>query len=206
MSKGNLAYTYRIYPNKDQKNLINLTFKVCNEVHNLMIKERAYIYNKFILYVERCLISKIEVDEERFFKHNRPKTIDAIKKNNEVYSKVDEFAIYNEQIKIVDAYNRYFSGIDGFPQTNDKKRLIYNTSNIKNNIRIRGEYIFLPKLGNVKICIDKNMPNNMQIKKAMIKADNKGRYYVCLMGKMNKKKVGDGSAAKSSVIGAATNH
>ena len=188
MSKSNLTYIYRIYPTQEQKKLINLTFKVCSEVHNLMIKERAYIYNKFILYVERCLISKIEVDEERFFKHNSPKTIDAIKKINEDYSKVDEFAIYNEQIKIVDAYNRYFSGIDGFPQTNDKKRLIYNTSNIKNNIRIRGEYIFLPKLGNVKICIDKTMPNNMQIKKAMIKADNKGKYYVCLIGMFTNEK------------------
>lgn len=196
MSKSNLVYTYRIYPIKSQKDLINLTFKVCNEVHNLMIKERAYIYNKFILYVERCLISKIEVDEERFFKHNSPKTIDAIKKINEDYSKVDEFAIYNEQIKIVDAYNRYFSGIDGFPQTNDKKRLIYNTSNIKNNIQLRGEYIYLPKLGNVRICIDKNMPNNMQIKKAIIKADNKGRYYVCLIGSLNKKKEDDISASK----------
>lgn len=191
MSKSNFVYTYRIYPNKTQKNLINLTFKVCSEVHNLMIKERAYIYNKFILYVERCLINKIEVDEERFFKHNSPKTIDAIKKINGDYSKVDEFAIYNEQIKIVDAYNRYFSGVDGFPQTNDKKRLIYNTSNIKNNIRIRGEYIFLPKLGNVKICIDNVMPINMQIKKAMIKSDNKGKYYVCLMGSIDSKKVGD---------------
>ena len=170
-----------------------------------MIKERAYIYNKFILYVERCLINKIEVDEERFFKHNSPKTIDAIKKTNEDYSKVDEFAIYNEQIKIVDAYNRYFSGIDGFPQTNDKKRLIYNTSNINNNIRIRGEYIFLPKLGNVKICIDKSIPNSMQIKKAMIKADIKGRYYVCIMGVFNKKKEEKSIARKSSGNGLTIN-
>ena len=191
MSKSSLIYTYRIYPNKNQKDLINLTFKVCREIHNLMIKERAYIYNKFILYVERCLINKIEVDEERFFKHNSPKTIDAIQKIKNDYSRVDELAIYNEQIKIVDAYNRYFSGIDGFPQTNDKKRLIYNTSNVKNNIRIRGEYIFLPKLGNVKICIDKAMPVNMQIKKVMIKSDNKGKYYVCLIGRLDSKKVGD---------------
>ena len=196
MSKSNLVYTYRIYPNNNQKKLINLTFKVCKEVHNLMIKERAYIYNKFILYVERCLINKIEVDEERFFKHNSPKTIESIKRINDDYSKVDEFAIYNEQIKIVDAYNRYFSGIDGFPQINDKKRLIYNTSNIKNNIQIRGEYIYLPKLGNVKICIDKSMPNNMHIKKAMIKADSKGRYYVCVMGTFNKKKESNSSGTK----------
>lgn len=188
MSKNNLMYTYRIYPSEAQKKLINLTFKVCSEVYNLMIKERAYIYNKFILYVERCLINKIEVDEERFFKHNRPKSIYDIRKIKEDYSRVDEFAIYNEQIRIVDSYNRYFSGIDGFPQTNDKKRLIYNTSNIKNNIRISGEYIFLPRLGHVKICIDKSMPDNMLIKKAMIKSDNKGRYYVCIMGSLNRKK------------------
>lgn len=182
MSKKDVVLTYRVYPNKSQQNLINLTFKVCNEVHNLMLKERAYIYNKFILYVERCLINKIEIDEERFFKHNSPKTIDAIKKLKPDYSKVDEFAIYNEQIKIVDAYNRYFSGVDGFPKRKvNSKKLIYNTLNVNNSIRIKGENIFLPKLGNVKMKVDKNIPENMSIKKAIIKLNNKGKYYVCVV-------------------------
>lgn len=182
MSKKVQTYTYRIYPNKNQKNLINLTFKVCNEIHNLMLKERAYIYNKFILYVERCLINKIEIDEERFFKHNPPRDIDAIKKLKTDYSKIDELVIHNEQIKIVDAYNRYFSGIDGFPREKvNNKRLIYNTLNVNNSIRINSNSIFLPKLGNIKVDINKKIPKNTNIKKATIKADNKGKYYVCLV-------------------------
>lgn len=183
----NIVYKYRIYPNRNQKELISLTFNVCSEIRTLMLKERAYIYNKFIHYVQRCLINKIDIDEDRFFKHNCPKTIDSIKKLKPIYSKVDEFAIYNEQINIVSAYNKYFSGTDGFPQINNK-RCMYNTSNINNDIRISGEYIYLPKLGNVKICIDKNMPNNIDIKKAIIKLDNKGKYYVCLIGNLNNRK------------------
>lgn len=190
MSK-NIVYKYRIYPNKKQQDLINLTFKVCQEIHVLMLKERAYIYNKFIHYVQRCLINKIDINEERFFKHNRPKTIDSIKKLKPVYSKVDEFAIYNEQINVVSAYNKYFSGTDGFPQINNAKRYMYNTSNINNNIRIKGESIYLSKLGNVKICLDKNMPSNMDIKKAIIKLDNKGKYYVCLICSLNSRKEQD---------------
>lgn len=185
MSKKFQSYTYRIYPNKSQKKLINLTFRVCNEIHNLMLKERAYIYNKFILYVERCLINKIEIDEERFFKHNPPRDINAIKKLKADYSKIDEFVIHNEQIKIVDAYNRYFSGVDGFPkEITDSKRLIYNTLNVNNSIRINNNNIFLPKLGNVKIDINRDVPKSINIKKAIIKADNRGRYYVCLLANL----------------------
>ncbi len=182
MSKKVLMYTYRVYPNQTQKNLINRTFKVCNEIHNLILKERAYVYNKFVIYVERCLINKIKIDEERFFKHNPPKKIDMFKKLNNDYSKIDEVAIYNEQLSVINAYERYFSGIDGFPRYKDyRSKKIYNTNNINNSIRVNNKTIILPKLGLLKAKIDRSLPKGSNIKKAVVKSDKNGKYYVGLI-------------------------
>lgn len=186
MNKKISTLTFRVYPNIHQKKVIDHTFKICREVYNLILKERAYVYNKFVMYIERCLINKIEVDEERFFKHNPPRKINLIKKIKNDYENIDNSTLYLEQLAVISAYDRYFSGISGFPKFKDKKsKLIYNTRNINNNIRIKEDKIILPKLGSVRASINKKLPLNSKIKKAVIKSDKCGRYYVSLIIEFN---------------------
>ena len=101
---------------------------------------------------------------------------------NNDYSKIDEVAIYNEQLSVINAYERYFSGIDGFPRYKDyRSKKIYNTNNINNSIRVNNKTIILPKLGFVKAKIDRSLPKGSNIKKAVVKSDKNGRYYVGLI-------------------------
>ena len=182
MKKKYFIFTFRIYPNKYQKKIIDHTFEICKDIYNLMLKERAYVYNKFIIYTERCLINKIDIDEERFFKYNRPKKIGIIKKLNDNYAKIDNSTIYSEQLSVISAYEKYFAGISGFPKYKDEKsKLIYKTSNTNNNIKVRGNMINIPKLGNVKSNINIKLPINTKIKRAVIKSDKFGKYYVSLI-------------------------
>ena len=147
MHKKNVVYKFRIYPNNHQKEIIDHTFKVCREIYNLMLKERAYVYNKYVKYIQRCLINKIEIDEERFFRHNPPKKVDLIKKMNHDYENLDDSTIYLEQIAVISAYDKYFLGIGEFPKNKDKNsKQRYNASNINNSIRIKEDKIILPKL------------------------------------------------------------
>lgn len=182
MNKKVSVYTFRIYPNKHQKEIIEHTFKVCKEVYNLMLKERAYVYNKYIKYIERCLINKVEIDEERFFKHNPPKKVSLIKRLSNDYETLDDSTIYLEQIAVIEAYDRYFLGVGGFPRYKDKNsKEIYKAANINNNIRIKEDKIILPKLGYVKASIDGNITVQNHIKKAVIKSNKDGNYYVSLV-------------------------
>jgi len=181
------TFTFKIYPNKHQKEIIDHTFKICREVYNLMLKERAYVYNKYVKYVERCLVNKIEIDEERFFKHNPPKKISLIKKMSNDYEKLDDSTIYLEQISVISAYDKYFLGVSGFPRYKDKNsKQVYKTANVNDSIRIKEDKVILPKLGYVRASISKTIPAYSKIKKAVIRADKKGNYYVSLILEFNK--------------------
>lgn len=187
MNKKVSTFTFKIYPNKHQKEVIDHTFRVCKELYNLMLKERAYVYNKYVKYIERCLINKIEVDEERFFKHNPPKKVSLIKKMSNDYDGLDDSTIYLEQIAVISAYDRYFLGVSGFPRHKDKNsKEIYKTSNINNSIRIKEDKIILPKLGHVRVSINRELPIDSKIRKAVIRSDKKGNYYVSLIIEFSK--------------------
>ena len=41
------AYKYRIYPNKEQTELIEKTFGCCRFVYNIALETKAYIYSHF---------------------------------------------------------------------------------------------------------------------------------------------------------------
>ena len=182
MNIKNSVYTFRIYPNKYQKSIINNTFEICKEIYNLVLKERAYVYNKFIIYSQRCLINKISIDDERFFKHNSPKNVEKIKKLNSKYRRLDESTIYSEQLSAISAYERYFAGNGSFPSYKDiNSKKVYKTSNLNGSIRIKDSSIVLPKLGYVKLGGNANLPENADIIKAVIKSDKHGNYYVSLI-------------------------
>lgn len=187
MNKKVSTFTFKIYPNKHQKEVIEHTFRVCKELYNLMLKERAYVYNKYVKYIERCLINKIEVDEERFFKHNPPKKVSLIKKMSNDYGVLDDSTIYLEQISVISAYDKYFLGVSGFPRYKDKNsKEVYNTINVNNSIRIKEDKIILPKLGFVRANINKAIPTGLKINKAVIKSDKKGNYYISLIMEFSK--------------------
>lgn len=182
MSNSKFIQVYRVYPNEKQKKIIENTFNACKEIHNLILKERAYVYNKYIIYASRCYINKIKINEERFFSNNIPKV--NIKNINKKYEPIDSIAVNNEQISVINAYDRYFAGIGAFPSL--KKANRYDTTNINQDISVEKNYIKLPCLGELRANTSNYLPDNLSVDKATIKRNKKGEYYIVFVLK-NKK-------------------
>ena len=182
MSKKYLTYSYRVYPNKKQRELIFLTFESCREVYNIVFKDTLKVYNKFKKYINYCVLKGKESNEEKFFKRNKIRKISQVRHLHADYMKVDSLALVSEKNNVINGFKRFFEGSNAFPKykrRNDKNT--YVTSNVNNNIRIENGKIRIPKVGMVKAKLHRELPLKSKIKKAVVKEDKCGKFYIGLV-------------------------
>ena len=162
MNKG---VKFRIYPNKQQQNLINQTFGCCRLIYNkgLAMRNDAFEKGQKIGYTQTSamLTSLKKQDEFAFLKD------------------VDSIALQQSLRDLDRAFVNMFQKRAKHPQFKSKHNLqqSYRTLNQGNNIRIAGKYIKLPKLGYVKVrqSMEIGHINNVTLKKTPT-----GKYFVVL--------------------------
>lgn len=159
------AYKFRIYPNKQQKELIAKTFGCSRFVYNYYLAKKIelYKYSKITLTFNQCSANLTQ-----------------LKKELEWLREVDKFALQNSLRDLDNAYQKFFKEHTGYPKFKSKKshNFSYKTSYSNNNIEFCGNYIKLPKLKMVKIR-DKQVPQG-RILNATISQVPSGKYYVSL--------------------------
>lgn len=159
------AFKYRIYPNKNQKELIQKTFGCTRFVYNyfLNLKKSEYKNNKKSL---------------NFYQTSKLLTM--LKQENEWLQEPDKDALQKSLKDLDNAYQKFFTKHTGFPKFKEKKNNYksYRTSCTYNNIRFESKHIKLPKLGWVKIR-DKQIPQG-RILNATISQEPNGHYYCSL--------------------------
>ena len=159
------AYKYRIYPNKQQQELIQKTFGCCRFVYNYYLDKRiqAYKENKTSLNYYDCA-----------------NDIKNLKTEFEWLKEVDAISLQSSLKNLDYAYQKFFKEHGGFPKFKSKKnhRHSYKTKCINNNIQFLNNHIKLPKLGWVKTR-DKQVPER-RILNATISQDPSGKYYCSL--------------------------
>lgn len=157
-----IAYKYRLYPNKRQKEYFAKCFGCVR-----------FIYN-------RMLSDKIEYYKETGKKLNN--TPAQYKKEFEWLKEVDSLALANAQIHLQTAYNNFFARPDvGFPKFKTKKnrRNSYTTNNQHGNIYIVDNHVKLPKIGLVKV--KKHREFDGIIKSVTVSQKPSGKYYVSIL-------------------------
>ena len=157
-----IAYKYRMYPNKEQKEYFSKTFGCVR-----------FIYN-------RMLSDKIEYYKETKQKLNN--TPAQYKKEFEWLKEVDSLALANAQMNLQTAYNNFFKRPEvGFPKFKNKKNhnYSYTTNNQKGSISVSDRYIRLPKIGLVKIKKHRNFDG--LIKSVTVSQTPSGKYYVSVL-------------------------
>ena len=159
------AYKFRIYPNKQQEELINKTFGCCR-----------YIYNKFL--AKR--IELYENNKETYSYKQCSSDLTNLKKELAWLKEVDSISLQSSLKDLENAYKRFFKEKIGFPKFKSKKtnKFSYKTKYTNGNIEYSGKYIKLPKIGMVKIR-DKQIPKG-RILNATISKEPSGKYYVSL--------------------------
>lgn len=184
-----LTYEYRIYPNKKQREQIGLTFKMCRYMYNTLLKKKADIYNQFVEYSKECQEKGINLEEKVFSKSHKLTRMSKIKKVDERYAKVDSLALCAELSHINRAFENFYAGRSKFPKYKRRKdKNTYTTSNVYENLRIdKKDKIRLPKIGYVKAVLHRKIPIGSKIKRAIVKEDKTGKYYVSLVLEMEEK-------------------
>lgn len=157
------AYKFRIYPNKEQKNLIQKTFGCARFVYNYYLAKRIELYE----------------NEKKTFNYNLCSAdMTQLKKELEWLKEADATALQSS-IKDLDiAFSNFFKRKEvGFPKFKSKKN---NSRSYKSKCGIQfvNKYIKLPKLGYVKT--KSTFVPEGRILNATVSQEPSGKYYVSL--------------------------
>ncbi|MDO5426011.1 MAG: IS200/IS605 family element RNA-guided endonuclease TnpB [Eubacteriales bacterium] len=136
MQKG---IKFRIYPNREQKNLINQTLGCCRLIYNkgLAMRNEAYENGSKIGYSQTsAMLTELKKSKEFVF-----------------LKAVDSIALQQTLRDLDRGFVNFFQKRAAHPTFKSKhnRHQTYRTVNQKDNIRIMGRYMKLPKLGYVKI-------------------------------------------------------
>lgn len=136
MQKG---IKFRIYPNKEQKNLINQTLGCCRLIYNkgLAMRNTAYSNGEKTGYSQTsAMLTKLKKCEDFAF-----------------LKVVDSIALQQSLRDLDRGFVNFFKKRAAHPVFKNKhnRHQSYRTINQGENIRIVGRYIKLPKLGFIKI-------------------------------------------------------
>ena len=163
------AYKYRIYPNKQQKELIRKTFGCCRFVYNQTLAYKKELYEK-----EKKSVSKIDCNNYC----NRE-----LKKTYEWLKEVDKFALTNAIYNMDSAYQKFFKEHAGYPKFKSKRnhKKSYTTTINGKNIEVSFEKkkIKLPKLKWIKAKLSREFAG--KIKSATVSQTPSGKYFVSIL-------------------------
>lgn len=168
MEKG---YRFRIYPNKEQKLQIGKTCGCARFVYNYYLAKKIEIYKS-----EEKTLSLNEC--------NKDLTQLKQKEDTEWLKEVDKFALYYSLDNLDKAYGNFFRELkkgnnkQGFPRFKKKHKSSrkYKTAYTNGNIEVGKNYIKLPKLGNVKSRVHRNLEG--RIINVTVEHTSGDKYYV----------------------------
>ena len=125
------AYKFRIYPNKQQEELINKTFGCCRYVYNRYLAKRIELY---------------ENNQETYSYKQCSSDLTNLKKELVWLKEVDSTSLQSSLKDLETAYKKFFKEKSGFPKFKSKKtnRFSYTTNNQKNTVYIENNHIKIP--------------------------------------------------------------
>lgn len=155
-----VAYKYRMYPNKEQKEYFAKCFGCVRFIYNRMLSDKIEYYK----------ITKQKLN-------NTPAQY---KKEFPWLKEVDAQALTNAQMNLQTAYNNFFKRPEvGFPKFKSKKNHHYSYTTNQASIRVTEGHINLPKIGKVRI--KKHRDFDGKIKHATVSKTPSGKYFVSVL-------------------------
>ena len=157
-----VAYKYRIYPNKSQKEYFAKCFGCVRFFYNKSLSDMIEYYK-----------------EHKAFKNITPATY---KREFPFLKEVDSLALANAQLNRNSAYKAFFKGHNRFPKYKSKKNdQSYTTNNQKGSVRLsdNNRYISIPKCQRIRIKKHRDFVG--VIKSATISKSTDDKYYISLL-------------------------
>jgi len=174
----NKAYKIKLYPTKEQKELIDKTIGCARFIYNQMLAERIKVYDE------------LKDDNKKLYSY-KYKTEKEYKQEFEFLDEVSSFVLQQSRIDLEMAYRNFFASLTGkrkgkktgFPKFKSKKdnRKTYRTTSTNNNIDIvfENKRLKLPKLKWIKYSDDRIF--NGIIKNVTVEKIPTGKYFACIL-------------------------
>lgn len=165
------AYKFRIYPNKQQEELIQKTFGCTRYVYNYYLVKRktAYEERKETLNYNACSADLTQM-----------------KKATEWLKEVDATALQSSIRDLDEAYQNFFRRVKngekpGYPHFKSKKdnKKAFKSKCVGTNIKVLDKHIQLPKLGLVECRVSKQVEG--RILSATVSQNPSGKYFVSVL-------------------------
>ena len=171
------AVKYRIYPNKEQSNLIDRTIGCARLVYNLMLND--------------------------FYEHNVMKTPAKYKPEYPFLKKVDSLALANSRMDLKQAFNNHKQNPKHFGKPKFKKKshskLSYKTNNQHGSVRIENNKLILPKFRpGIKIVVHRKIDGI--IKSVTIEHTRSDYYTATILYNVSDEPIAK-SLSKDSILG-----
>ena len=118
------AYKFRLYPNKEQQDLINKTIGCCRFVANFSIAQQKREEDYWVItneLVQQGFLNRNNYKTKCFNKTQSIKDIVQLKKHYIWLKEVDSIALQAAVENIADAYSRYYKKQNGKPKFKSKK-------------------------------------------------------------------------------------
>jgi putative transposase len=158
------GYKYRIYPNKDQKVLLEKHIGSCRFVYNKLLHIKKMLYEKF----------KISISEFNLNNH-----LTVLKDIYPFLKEVNSQSLQQTSKNLNSAYNKFFKEGAGFPKKKSKKNPLQSFQ-IPQHYRIEDKKIWLPKIGWVKIKLHRDVMQG-EMKTATVSKTSTGKWYISII-------------------------
>ena len=166
----NKSFKVRIYPNEEQKVLIDKTFGCTRFIYNFMLNLKQKLYKNFNITLSYNHISKILTE---------------LKRHKTWLREIDAVAL-KECLKDLDkAYQKFFRG-DGYPRFKSKKRgtLSYRTISCL-HLDKDTKTVKIPKVGWIKFRDKSNFEGLNKIYNITISKTSSGKYFASISAEVD---------------------
>jgi putative transposase len=181
------AFKFRLYPNKQQAELINKTIGCSRFVANFVLanqkKEEDY-WNITNQLVQQGFLIANNFKSKFFNKFDGVKVLPQLKRHYKWLKEVDAIALQSSIENVGEAYSRYYKKQSDKPTFKSKKNPVqsYTTKSINGNIKLLDKHLKLPKLGLVRFAKSKDVDGT--IKRATIRRTPSGKYYISILAEV----------------------
>ncbi len=153
--------------------MIRKTFGCVRFIYNQMLAERQTKYERY-------------KDDKEQLKQQRYRTPAGFKTEFDWLREVDSLALCNAELNLKTALRNFFRDKRlGYPKFKSRKNPVqsYTTNNQNGTVRMAegGKFVRVPKLGDIRIRLHRQIPDGHAIKSATISRNPSGKYHISIL-------------------------
>lgn len=163
----NLSYKYRLYPTKEQRQILDRILEIHRSLYNDALTERRLAW---------------QMNRKSIGFYNQAGQVKAIRAFDEDAAFVNYASIEQTLRKLDKAFDAFFRRVKngekaGFPRYKGKSWFKSVCYRYNNGLRVMNGRLYIQRVGNIRMFQHRLLPEDATIKTVVIKRDNPGNWY-----------------------------